>query len=187
VQSSSTNRSARRFPSGSNIAEATSMYWTCSCVRVKSLIIRFASFILGPCAQSRLGWLDGNKVDPSFPVTQREWFGRASGRPWRPIPASWKIRRKVVVTLIDHDRGRVIGNDDSARILVEIRILRATETSIDDIEGLHFLSKRLPSSDTRGACETMLPNLGGLTLSCSSNWRTEGSQSWAWASAVESK
>src|SRR6266436_10228363 len=35
--------------------------------------------------------------------------------------------------------------------------------------------------------KTMLPNLGGLTLSCSSNLRIEGSQSWAWASTVETK
>src|SRR5271170_7047770 len=35
--------------------------------------------------------------------------------------------------------------------------------------------------------KTMLPNLGGWTLSCSSNLWMEGSQSWAWASTVERK
>src|SRR5258707_121208 len=35
--------------------------------------------------------------------------------------------------------------------------------------------------------KTMLPNLGGFALSCSSNLRIDGSQSWAWASTVEAK
>src|SRR5713226_908930 len=118
----------------------------------------------GPLVQPRLGWLDGNNVDPSFRqrgVNNLDEYPGVIGNRFRRLGRS---SREVVVTLINHDRTRVIGNDDSLRILVEVRILRAAKASIDDIQWLHFINERLPASDTRGACENDAPQFRRIDL-----------------------
>jgi len=63
----------------------------------------------------------------------------------------------IVVALINHDRTWTIGDHDPFRISVEVRILRAAKSSIDDIEWLHFIRQRVPASDTRGTRKNHAP------------------------------
>src|SRR5713226_10375601 len=75
-----------------------------------------------------------------------------------------RSRRQVIVTLVHHNRPWAIGNYDPFRVLVQVRILRAAETSIHDVERLHFSSERFPTPYARGAREYNTARLGRIHL-----------------------
>jgi hypothetical protein len=72
-----------------------------------------------------------------FPEISRHHFGRLGRAP-----------REIVISFVNDDGARVVGDHDAIRILIEVGKFRAAKASIDHIERLHVRNKGGPKSKT---------------------------------------
>ena len=106
-----------------------------------------------PLVPAQFGRLDGHHIDPGFRQLlvndMDELLGVVRnhfGRPGRSL-------RQIVVTLVNDDSARMVGDDNSLRVFVEVGKLRSAKPAIDDIQRLQVMPKPSPSDNARRARE----------------------------------
>ena len=106
-----------------------------------------------PLLPAQLGRLYGDDIDPSIRQRAVNNLNELPEIIRDHLGSLGRTLGEVVVAFVDDHGARPVGDDDAIRVLVEVRELRAAESSIDYVERLHVRNERVPEAKTGASGE----------------------------------